>query len=279
MPAETSNVEANKPETNPIENRPPQGGQAAGDPIRDWWDDLRTSAGFLTRLPIPLPSTGGSLAQASRAFPLVGALIGVAAALVYAIAVNLGLTALLGAGLAVASSLILTGALHEDGLADFADGLGARGDAGARLAVMRDSHIGTFGVLALMLVILLNVVAIAALALPGEAAAALIAAHAGSRALLPWVMHRFSHARSDGLAVAAGRPSQTTAFISLGLGAIVLLICVGPARAIAAAIVAGLALLLAPMARRLLGGITGDVLGAIESTARLAILLTLVATR
>lgn len=270
MPAETN------PESDQNPGRPSEG---AGDPLRDWWDDLRTSAGFLTRLPIPFPDTGGSLAQASRTFPLVGALIGAASALIYAIAVNLGLTAWLGAGLAVAASLIVTGALHEDGLADFVDGLGARGDATTRLAVMRDSHIGTFGVLALIVVILLNVVALGALALPGEVAAALIAAHAGSRALLPWVMHRFPNARSDGLAVAAGRPGQTTAFISLGLGVLVLLLATGPARAIAATIAACLALLLVPLARRLLGGITGDVLGAIETVARLAILLALVATR
>jgi adenosylcobinamide-GDP ribazoletransferase len=271
MPEETNNSESDQ--------KPGQASEATGDPLRDWWDDLRTSAGFLTRLPIPLPDTGGSLAQASRTFPLVGALIGAVAALVYAIAVNLGLTAWLSAGLALAASLILTGALHEDGLADLADGLGARGDATARLAAMRDSHIGTFGVLALILDIVLNIVAIGALALPGDVAAALIAAHAGSRALLPWVMHRFAPARSDGLAVAAGRPSQTTAFFSLGLGVLVLLLCAGPARAIAAAIAACLALLLAPLSRRLIGGITGDVLGAIETIARLAILLALVATR
>src|ERR1043166_5214507 len=124
MPEETNKSEIDKDPTQ------------TGDPLRDWWDDLRTSAGFLTRLPIPLPGTSGSLAQASRTFPLVGALIGAAAALVYAIVLNLGLTAWLSAGLAVAAALILTGALHEDGLADLADGLGARGDAPARLAPM-----------------------------------------------------------------------------------------------------------------------------------------------
>ncbi len=247
--------------------------------LQDWWDDVRTAAGFLTRLPVRLPESTGSLAQASRAFPLVGALVGGLSAIVYAIAVNLGLTALLSAGLAVGAGLIVTGALHEDGLADLADGLGARGDAAAKLAAMRDSHIGVYGTLALILAILLNVVALAALALPGEVAAALIAAHAGSRAVLPWVMQRFAQARSDGLAVGAGRPSQTTVYFALGLGALALLIFAGPARAIVAAGAACLSLLLAPLARRLLGGITGDVLGAIEVTARLAILLSLVATR
>ena len=153
------------------------------------------------------------------------------------------------------------------------------GLAAAVTAVMRDSHIGVFGTLALILAVLLNVVALAALALPGEVAAAVIAAHAGARALLPWVMHRFGPARPDGLAVEAGRPSRTTALIALGIGAAILLLLEGPARAIAAAFAAGLALLLALLARRQFGGITGDVLGAIESIARIAVPLALVATR
>jgi len=189
------------------------------------------------------------------------------------------LTALLGAALAVAAGLILTGALHEDGLADLADGLGARGDGPAKLAAMRDSHIGVFGTLSLILTILLHVVALAALALPGDVAAALIAAHAGSRALLPWVMQRFPQARSDGLAFMAGRPSQTTAFIALGLGAIALLVLTGPARAIVAAGAACLALLLARWRAACWAASPATCWGAIEVIARLAILLSLVATR
>ncbi len=269
MPAESSNPGY------PGDNHP----DGRGDPLRDWWEDFRLATGFLTRLPVGASPVSGNLAQASRAFPLVGVLVGGISALVYAIAINLGLTSLLGAGLALAASLMVTGALHEDGLADLADGLGARGDAAAKLAAMRDSHIGVFGTAALVLDLVLCIIAVGAIALPGEAAAALIAAHAGSRALLPLVMQRFAPARSDGLAAGAGRPSQATALVALGLGAIVLLLMEGPARAILGAAAGCLALLLAPLARRMLGGITGDVLGAIEAIARLAILLALVAAR
>jgi adenosylcobinamide-GDP ribazoletransferase len=258
---------------------PEESNITAVQPLQDWWHDFRTAIVFLTRLPIPLPASPGNLAQASRTFPLVGVVVGVISAMAYAAAVDLGLTAILAAALSVGAGIVATGALHEDGLADVADGLGARGDSVARLAVMRDSHIGVFGTLALILAVLLNVVALAALALPGEVAAAVIAAHAGARALLPWVMHRFAPARPDGLAVDAGRPSRTTAFIALGIGAAVLLLLEGPVRAIAAAFAASLALLLALLARRQFGGITGDVLGAIESIARIAVLLALVATR
>jgi adenosylcobinamide-GDP ribazoletransferase len=261
---------------------PEEIGRSAGQPLRDWWDDLRIAAAFLTRLPVGLvglPAAGGSLAQASRAFPLVGVLVGGVSAIVYGLGVDLGLTALLSGALAVGAGLIATGALHEDGLADLADGLGARGDAAARLAAMRDSHIGVFGTLALILAILMNVVALAALAQPAEVAAALIGAHGASRALLPFVMQRFAPARAEGLAAGAGRPSRTTALIALGLGLAVLLLMEGLARGLGAALVGCLALLLAPLAQRRFGGITGDVLGAIEVVARTAVLLALVASR
>jgi len=258
---------------------PEESDKSAGQPLQDWWNDFRIAAGFLTRLPVGLRAGSGDLAQASRAFPLVGIVVGGISAIAYALAVDLGLTALLAAALAIAAGLIATGALHEDGLADVADGLGARGDAGARLAAMRDSHIGVFGTLALILAVLLNAASLAALAQPGDVAAALIAAHGAGRALLPWVMHRFAPARADGLAAGAGRPSRTTAFIALGLGAAILLLMEGPARAVVAAVAACVALLLAPLARRQFGGITGDVLGATEVIARTAILLALVATR
>ncbi len=262
---------------------PEESENSAVRPLRDWWDDFRIAVAFLTRLPIRIiggsPAGSGELAQASRTFPLVGLLVGGISAIAYAIAVDLGLTGILAAALAVAAGLIATGALHEDGLADLADGLGARGDPAAKLAAMRDSHIGVFGTLALILAVLTNVLALADLLWPGEVAAALIAAHAGARALLPWVMHRFEPARPDGLAQRAGRPSRTTAFIALGLGVAILLVLEGPERALVAALAACLALLLAPLARRQFGGITGDVLGAIEVVARIAILLALVATR
>ena len=119
----------------------------AGQPLQDWWDDCKIAAAFLTRLPIGLagglPTSSGNLAQASRAFPLVGILVGGISAIAYTLAVDLGLTALLAAGLAVGVGLIATGALHEDGLADLADGLGTRGDAAAKLDTAFRSAINT----------------------------------------------------------------------------------------------------------------------------------------
>ena len=114
------------------------------------------------------------LAAAVRAFPLVGLLVGSAGALVYAVADLLGLSSSIAALLAIGAMVILTGGLHEDGLADSADGLGATTREKA-LAIMRDSHIGTFGVMALLFVLSLRVVAVSYAGSAVEAACLLIA--------------------------------------------------------------------------------------------------------
>src|SRR5581483_1985388 len=119
-----------------------------------WRDDLVTASLFLTRLPLarllraPPPASAEALTHALRAFPLVGAAIGLIAALVYWVAALFGLAPLPGALLAVGATVLLTGGLHEDGLADCADGFGGGRDRDSKLAIMRDSRIGSYGVLA-----------------------------------------------------------------------------------------------------------------------------------
>lgn len=248
-------------------------------PLGDWWEDFRIAVGFLTRLPVTGNAGPGALARASRTFPLVGVLVGVIAGAVYAVGADLSLTPAIAAALAVAAGIALTGALHEDGLADFADGLGVRGDPQAKLAAMRDSHIGVFAMLALATGLLLRVLALATLAEPLQVLGALVAAHAGARGLLPWAMYQENPARPDGLAVAAGRPSRATAGAALIIGAIAIVVALGPGAGFAAAVGAGLAMALLPLARRQLGGITGDVLGAVEQLAEVLILLAAVAAR
>jgi len=260
----------------PAETHPPvlpAHGNAGG-----WSHDLRLAIGFLTRFPVGAVPTD-NLARAGWAFPLAGFLVGALAAVVYALAVRLGLTALLAGALAAACTILATGALHEDGLADLADGLGVRGGPTAKLAAMRASGIGSYGTLALILSVGLRVVALAALTDPATVAPALIGTHAGARALLPWAMRREPWARAEGLAVAAGRPGGTTAAVALLIGLAILVAAVGPARGAVAALAALVALAILPLARRQLGGITGDVLGAVEQVAEIAILLALVASR
>lgn len=237
--------------------------------------DLHRAAIFLTRLPLPEPSSWpeGALARAMRAFPLVGGVIGLLAGMVTMLAWAV-LPPVAAVLLGLGSAILITGALHEDGLADFADGLGARGGRERRLEVMRDSAIGVFGVLALILALALKTSALAAAPDAWEAAGAMIAAAALSRALIPALMQILPPARKDGLGAGAGEPHAGIAAQAAILGLGLAMIGVGPAGAALAAITAlAVVLGLAALARRSLGGYTGDVLGASQQAAETAILL------
>ncbi|HEX3208718.1 MAG TPA: adenosylcobinamide-GDP ribazoletransferase [Geminicoccaceae bacterium] len=231
---------------------------------------------FLTRLPAgsgahPPPD---ALAASVPAFPLVGALVGAAGALAFALGARVGLPPPLAALLAVAAQILLTGGLHEDGLADLADGFGGGRTRVEKLRIMRDPRIGSFGALALVLVLLARVGALATLADPRLAAAVLIAAAAASRAMLPVVMTALPPARGEGLAAGAGRPHPLRAAAGVAIAILVASILLAPALAASGLIVAAFAaLLIAGLARRQIGGHTGDVLGAAQQLAETGFLL------
>jgi adenosylcobinamide-GDP ribazoletransferase len=238
--------------------------------------ELKTGLAFLTRLPLALsaPDTGADVARASWTFPVIGAFVGAFGALVYWFAHSLGQPALVGASLAVAATLLITGALHEDGLADTADGFGGGTTRERKLDIMRDSFIGTYGAAALILSLLLRIGAIASLADPALAALALIAAHAGARATLPIFMRRVPRARQDGLSAEAGVPPPQSAAIAIAIGLGVLLICLGFGATFITLIPVALALgLMARLTINQIGGQTGDVLGAVEQASEILILL------
>ena len=242
-----------------------------------WRADLVTATLFLTRLPLPaiVRAHAGGLARALRAFPLVGALIGLAAAAVYALGLTLGLAPLAAAVVAIGATVALTGALHEDGLADCADGFGGGRDCAAKLAIMRDSRIGTYGVLALMIAVALKAAALADLG-AADACAALVAAHAASRAAMPLLMTLLEPARTDGLAAGLGRPPELVIAQAVILGVLLCGLAAGPFAGIVALSFAALALAgLEALARRQIGGYTGDVLGAAQQVTETAILLAL----
>src|ERR1700730_16316122 len=132
--------------------------------ISDGWladcaHDLRASIAFLTRLPIGRApaSSGADISRAAWAFPLAGVLVGLIAAVIYALAHKLGWPAWIAAALAVAATLATTGCLHEDGLADTTDGFGGGSGRERKLEIMRDSRIGTYGACALTLSLVLRV--------------------------------------------------------------------------------------------------------------------------
>lgn len=237
---------------------------------------MRQAAAFLTRLPIEAPPAAegsGFLARAAPALPVVGAAIGTAGGLVYALAAAMGLPPLASAFAALACLAILTGALHEDGLADFCDGIGGGRDRHDRLRIMRDSHNGTFGTLALVSSVGLRAALLAAVAAPGPVLLAMAAAGALSRGALPPLMALLPPVRASGLAAAAGTPDRRAVLIAMAIAAALAWACLGFGPAVAAFAAAALAAAaVALLARRVLGGHTGDVLGACQQAAEIAVL-------
>jgi len=237
---------------------------------------LVTAIQFLTRL--PTPRLGGFqpdwVTRAARYFPLVGQLVGAIAALAWLGAVQLWPPAV-AATLAVAAGLLTTGALHEDGLADTADGLFGGATPARRIEIMKDSRIGTYGVLALIVVLGLKVASLASLA-PAAAAWTLIAAHGLGRVAAVTAM-RFSpyaaHGRPTRWTPAKARV-QTPELLLAMLFAAWPLAALAPVTELAglAGAAAGAAVVIG-LARRRLGGHTGDVLGAVEQMGEVGFLL------
>jgi adenosylcobinamide-GDP ribazoletransferase len=244
--------------------------------LRETLDDCKVALRFLTRLPVRGPERwpDGALAASVVAFPLVGALVGALGALGFALASWLGLGTMLAAVLAVAAQALLTGGLHEDGLADVADGFGGGRTRADKLRIMRDPRLGSFGALALVLALLARIAALAALAGPALAGAALVAAGAVSRAGLPPIMTRLPPARDDGLAAGAGQPHPLRAAAAVGIGVLLAFAVLPPGVAAGGLIgAAGALLLVAQLARRQLGGYTGDVVGFAQQLAEIGFLL------
>ena len=231
---------------------------------------------FLTRIPVARRGGGaGRLADAAWAFPLVGAGVGAVAALAFLLAQLVGLGDWPAALSAVLAAIALTGALHEDGLGDTADGLIGGQDRDHALAVMRDSRLGTFGVLAIVLSVLLRTAALARIGDAVHSGLALIAAHAASRGALPVAMRVMAPARADGLGVEAGRPGAPAAIAAVTISVLTSLAAFGPIRGAIALGAAGAAVFAAgALAQRRIGGYTGDVLGAFQQIGEIVVLLT-----
>jgi adenosylcobinamide-GDP ribazoletransferase len=247
--------------------------------INDWLDDLRIATGLLTRIPVPHPNEAqpGDLARAQRVFPLIGAAVGALVGLVYLLLQATGIPALAAAALALGASALLTGGFHEDGLADLADGLGGGRDRPAKLEIMRDSRLGTYGALILLVGFSARMAALAALprsaVIPG-----LIAAHALARGTLPALAGIVPNARSDGLATSVGGVAPLVATMGAVLALVIAFVCLPAATALMAAAATALgAAAVAVLAKRQVGGITGDVLGAAEQVGETAALLVLAA--
>ncbi|KPP94431.1 adenosylcobinamide-GDP ribazoletransferase [Erythrobacter sp. HL-111] len=235
---------------------------------------------FLTRIPLPaMALEEEDFAAAPAFYPLVGLLVGAIGAAALAAGHALA-SPVIAALLALAATLLATGAFHEDGLADLFDGLGAA-TRERMMEVMRDSRLGTFGAAALGVALALKVAALAELP-PALALAALPLAHGVSRLSAVLVIATSSYVRAAGLAkpVAQGiGRGALAAAIATGLGALGLfgLVAGGGAvlAAVAGCVVGHVAIRL--LFERRLGGYTGDCLGAVQQASELGVYLALVA--
>jgi adenosylcobinamide-GDP ribazoletransferase len=236
--------------------------------------DLWSGFALLTRLPVPdhLPKGAAS----AWAWPLVGAVLGGIAALVAAVALWLGFTPGVVAALVLTLGALMTGGLHEDGLSDTADGLFGGWTRERRLEIMKDSRVGSYGVLALVLVTLVRWSALTTL-LTGASPWALVAAGAMSRAPMAVLMAALPNARDNGLSHATGRPSLEVALIGAALAVAIAFLFAGWAVLPMLVVVAILTVLLARSARARIGGQTGDILGAAQQLAEAAALAVLAA--
>jgi len=248
-------------------------------PGQDWMDDLQICLTFLTRIPVPggLAISHPSLAQASRFFPIIGALIGVIGAIVLTVFDQLGLPQDVSVLLAIAAMVMVTGGLHEDGLADTADGLGGGATKERSLEIMKDSRIGAFGVLALILAIGLKWAGLVGLSLGGAALAIFMGALI-SRGVLPLFMRYLPLAKKDGLSADAGQPEFDRTTISVVLTVLVAFIGLGFWLTIGVAIVLALvSVAMTVWVKLKIGGQTGDVLGAFQQVSEISVILTIAA--
>ncbi|WP_377299419.1 adenosylcobinamide-GDP ribazoletransferase [Rhizobium sp. SGZ-381] len=253
----------------------------------DFATDLARSLAFLSRLPVParfFKGHDGTVSRACRAFPLAGALIAVPPALVLLVLGHQTAAPLVVALLTLALMAGLTGGLHEDGVADCADGLGGGRDKEHALAIMKDSRTGSYGVLALILSVGVRAAALSALITAGSASLAalsLVTAAAVSRALMVWHWAALAPARAKGTAVAVGQPQADARLFALVSASLLALVCLGrPFGLFPLLLSLGVAALSAHLFTRFvsnkIGGHTGDTIGATQQITEMALLSTLV---
>lgn len=234
--------------------------------------DLRAAATFLTRLPIGGDArSGDDLARGIPWFPVVGALVGVIVSGVYVAAAEF-VPALVAGAIAVGSGALVTGAFHEDGLADTADAFGGARDREETLRILKDPRVGTYGVVALVLGLIVRIGALGALG-GVEALWILPAAHAMSRAGAV-AMLVGPVATDDGLGAAYASVVTRAQIVRSGAAGLAIgVLCIGPAVVPAAIGVSFVGLAVSRMARRRIGGITGDLMGCAQQVGEIVVLL------
>lgn len=241
-------------------------------------NETARAVAFLSRMPVPdrfFVGDDGHLARNVRAFPLAGLVIALPGAAALALFAAYAAPPLVAAFVVLSIQALVTGVLHEDGLADTADGLGAGRDRERALAIMKDSRTGVFGAVALILSFGLRASALATLVAgttPLAAAAAYVGIAAASRAAMAWHWQALPAAKTDGVAAGAGTPEASATFWAIALGVAIPAACLTPALGGFDALVTLAAIAFATMtftrhAQNRLGGHTGDTIGAAQQCA------------
>ncbi len=245
--------------------------------------DTARAVGFLSRLPVParyFEDSDGCMDRTSRAFAFAGVIIALPAAVLASLLVALGLDHLLAAAAVMTALVFLTGALHEDGLADCADGLGGSRDRQQALDIMKDSRIGAYATIALTLSLLLRVAGLAAIAgavSPAAFALAVLAAAATSRAAMVWHWGALPPARLDGVAAGAGKPTVASVQFALATGGATGVVLVWLIAGVGAVFLVGATAVVVTwgftaFVRGKIEGHTGDTIGAAQQLVEIAVL-------
>ena len=253
--------------------------------LREHWQALWTAVGYFTRIPVPasvgrsLDSVQAGLNRAARYFPLIGWLVGAVAAAVYWLVSRTVPAPGVAVAVSMVATLLLTGAFHEDGLADCADGFGGGYTPEDRLRIMHDSRIGAFGAIAVCVALLLKWQLLSAMAPHGVALlVAMVAAHAASRAAAVSYLLTHDYVRAEGKAKPVAQRMRWSDALWAGVFGVVPLLWFGPM--CAALVVVGLIVarwLLGRYFVRRFGGFTGDCLGMAQQIFELLILWRLLA--
>lgn len=243
---------------------------------------IRIAFGLLTRIPVGElgNSPSGGIGRSTPYFPIVGLFVGGIGAGVLFGSTAINLPPAISAGLAILALILATGAIHEDGLADSADGLGLNRPAARTLEIMRDSRIGVFGVIAIAASLGLRWAALTAIVAVSveQGALILIAAAVTSRALMPVIMKIMSPARTNGLAHDAGQPQTIQVAAGIFITAVILWAGLEIGLALLSTGIAAIAVTcFCLFVHRRIGGQTGDVLGASQQIAEISIPLVSVA--
>ncbi|MBL0374870.1 adenosylcobinamide-GDP ribazoletransferase [Rhizobium sp. KVB221] len=252
----------------------------------DYIDDIARSTGFLSRLPVPdrfFSGYDGGMGRAVGAFPIAGLLITIPSAAIFVVLRMASTEPLLAAMIALAVQTLLTGALHEDGLSDTADGVGGGQTRERALEIMRDSRIGSYGASALVISYGIRAAALASIAAllnPIQAGLCLVAVAALSRTAMVWHWSALPPARRDGVAASAGLPEADAVKAASVFACVIAVVALWPAAGLVPMFAAFAASIAASWAmttyiRSRLGGHTGDTIGATQQCAEMAALCSL----